>query len=62
MNKNLRCLCECAVMVAIAQVLSWLKLWEMPWGGSVVLSMVPLILAVIVSALIVGAAVLLALH
>ena len=45
MNKNLRCLCECAVMVAIAQILSWLKLWEMPWGGSVVLSMVPLILA-----------------
>ena len=47
MKRNVRCLCECAVMVGIAQVLSWLKLWEMPWGGSVVLSMVPLILAAV---------------
>ena len=31
-------------MVAIAQVLSFIKLWEMPWGGSVVLAMVPIIL------------------
>ena len=44
MSKNLRCLCECAVMVAVAQILSWLKLWEMPWGGSIVLSMIPLVL------------------
>ena len=34
-------------MIAIAQVLSWLKLWEMPWGGSIVLSMVPMILAAV---------------
>ena len=39
-----RMLCEGAIMVAIAQVLSYVKLWEMPWGGSIVLSMVPLIL------------------
>ncbi len=39
-----RGLCEGAIMVAIAQVLSYVKLWEMPWGGSIVLSMVPLIL------------------
>lgn len=45
MKKNVRRLCECAVLVSIAQILSWLKLWEMPWGGSVVLSMIPLVLA-----------------
>ena len=43
-HMKLRALCEGAVLVAIAQVLSYLKLWEMPWGGSVVLSMVPLVL------------------
>ncbi len=37
-------LCEAAMTVALAQVLSYIKLWEMPWGGSVVLSMVPLVL------------------
>ena len=44
MKNNLRRLCEGAIMVAIAQILSYLKLWEMPWGGSIVLSMVPIIL------------------
>ncbi len=39
-----RCLCEGALLVAAAQVLSFLKLWEMPWGGSVVLAMVPMVL------------------
>ena len=39
-----RGLCEGAIMVSIAQVLSYLKLWEMPWGGSVVLAMVPILL------------------
>lgn len=43
-NTPLRALCEGAVMVAIAQILSYIKLWEMPWGGSVVLAMVPIIL------------------
>ena len=47
MNKNLRCLCECAVMVAAAQILGWIKLWEMPWGGSVVLSMIPIVLCAV---------------
>ena len=37
-------LVEGALMVAVAQILSMIKLWEMPWGGSVVLAMVPLIL------------------
>ncbi len=44
-SKNLiRQLCEGAMLVALAQILSYIKLWEMPWGGSVVLSMVPLVL------------------
>ena len=43
-HMKLRALCEGAVLVAVAQVLSFLKLWEMPWGGSVVLSMIPLVL------------------
>ncbi|MCQ2421187.1 MAG: energy-coupled thiamine transporter ThiT [Clostridia bacterium] len=41
---KVRALVEGAVMLALAQVLSYLKLWEMPWGGSVVLSMVPIVL------------------
>lgn len=42
-SKSIRCLTEGAIMIAIAQVLSMIKLWEMPWGGSVVLAMVPLV-------------------
>ena len=37
-----RALCEGAVMVVLAQVLGHLKLWEMPWGGSICLSMLPI--------------------
>ena len=44
MKNNLRRPCEGAIMVAIAQILSYIKLWEMPWGGSIVLAMVPIIL------------------
>ena len=43
-RKALRGLVEVALFVAVAQILSMIKLWEMPWGGSVVLAMVPLIL------------------
>lgn len=43
-NMKLRALCEGAIMVAIAQILAYIKLWEMPWGGSVVLAMVPIVL------------------
>lgn len=42
-NKKLRMLAEGAVMLAAAQILSMIKLWEMPWGGSIVLAMVPLV-------------------
>ena len=40
----LRMLCEGAVLVAVAQVLGYIKIWEMPWGGSVCLSMLPIFL------------------
>lgn len=43
-HRRVRLLCEGAVLIAIAQILSYIKLWEMPWGGSVVLSMVPIVL------------------
>ena len=36
-------LCEGAMMVVLAQILSYLKLWEMPWGGSICLSMFPIL-------------------
>ncbi len=46
MNTNtsikIRCLVEGAFMVALAQILSYIKLWEMPWGGSVCLVMMPI--------------------
>ena len=43
-NLTLRALTEGAILVAAAQVLSMLKLWEMPWGGSVTLAMIPILL------------------
>ena len=43
-NLTLRALTEGAILVAAAQVLSLLKLWEMPWGGSVTLAMIPILL------------------
>jgi thiamine transporter len=44
-SKKLRVLTECAIMVALATVLSLLKIWEAPLGGAVTLfSMVPIIL------------------
>lgn len=39
----LRALTEGAIMVALAQILSYLKLWRMPWGGSITLAMVPIV-------------------
>lgn len=43
-KSSLRALTEGAVLVALAQILSYIKLWRMPWGGSIVLAMVPIIL------------------
>ena len=39
-----RMLCEGAVLVVLAQILGWIKLWQMPWGGTVCLSMLPIFL------------------
>lgn len=43
-HREIRALCEGAILVAAAQLLSYLRLWRMPWGGSVVLAMMPLVL------------------
>ena len=44
-NTKVRTLVECAVMVALAFGLSFVKLWQMPLGGSVTLcSMLPILL------------------
>lgn len=39
----MRALCEGAIMVALAQVLSYLKLYELPQGGSVCIGMLPIL-------------------
>lgn len=39
---HVRMLCEGALMVVLAQILARIKLWEMPWGGSICLSMLPI--------------------
>ncbi len=41
---HIRALCEGAIMVAIAQVLGYIKIYQMPSGGSVTLNMLPLLL------------------
>ena len=41
---TLRCLTEGAILVAAAQVLGYLKLWRMPWGGSITLIMLPIVI------------------
>lgn len=38
-----RCLCEGAIFIALAQVLSYLKIYEMPQGGSVTVGMFPIV-------------------
>ena len=43
-NLHVRALVEGAIMVALAQVLGYIKFYSMPYGGSVTLAMVPIIL------------------
>ena len=44
-NKKLLCLVECAMMVALSFGLSFIKLWQMPLGGSITLcSILPIML------------------
>ena len=54
-NKRLLCLTECAMMIALAFGLSFVKLWQMPLGGSVTLcSMLPILLIAVKYGLKVG--------
>ena len=43
-DKRIRILCEGAIMVALAQILGYLKLGRLPQGGSVTLAMLPIFL------------------
>jgi thiamine transporter len=43
-HHSIRMLCEGAVMVVLAQLLGYLKLWQMPWGGTICLVMLPIFL------------------
>lgn len=42
-NTRVKALCEGAIMVALAQILGYLKFYQMPNGGSVTLAMIPII-------------------
>lgn len=41
-HRSVKALCEGAIMVALAQILAYLKLYELPQGGSITLAMVPI--------------------
>ena len=42
MNNKTKIMTECALLVALSTVLSFVKVWQMPWGGSITLfSMLP---------------------
>lgn len=43
-QRSIRCLCEGALMIAFAEILSFLPLYKMPWGGSMDLTMLPIFL------------------
>ena len=46
--KRIRALCECAIMLALAVVLSYIKFWQLPFDGSITLfSMLPVCLMAI---------------
>lgn len=46
--KRVRALCECAIMLALAVVLSYIKFWRLPFDGSITLfSMLPVCLIAI---------------
>ena len=43
-NIRLRALTEGAILIALAEILSFLPLYKLPWGGSIDLAMLPVIL------------------
>ena len=46
-NNKTRTLCEAAIFIAMAEILSFIKLYEFPNGGSVTLEMLPIILVAV---------------
>ncbi len=54
-NKKVQLLCEAAIMLALAIVLSFVKVWEMPMGGSVtLLCMLPIVIFAIKNGTLLG--------
>ena len=43
-RKSVRALTEGAILIALAEILSFLPLYKLPWGGSIDLAMLPVIL------------------
>ena len=43
-HNRIRIICEAAVLMALAQILSYIKLYEFPNGGSIDCAMIPIIL------------------
>ena len=43
-HRSVRALCEGAILIAAAEILSFLPLYKLPWGGSIDLAMLPIIL------------------
>ena len=43
-NKPLRALTEGAILIALAEILSLLPFYKLPWGGSIDIAMLPIIL------------------
>ena len=41
---TVRALCEGAILIALAEILSFLPLYKLPWGGSIDLAMLPILL------------------
>ena len=44
-NQKLRALTEGAILIALAEILSFLPFYKLPWGGSIDLAMLPIIVA-----------------
>lgn len=42
-RSNVRILCEAGLMIALATILSYLKFFDLPYGGSITLEMIPLV-------------------
>ena len=43
-HRSIRALTEGAIMIAVAEILSFLPLYKLPWGGSIDFAMLPIIL------------------